>query len=137
MRVLILENDPNRIEQLTSYFGEDEVVVATEVAKALILFQGSDFNLVLLDHHIATYKSIDDMINGGHLTGLDMAKVIAKRKPKPPFAVITHTWNSVAAADIEECLTKAGVVNIYLPLDEKVFPKAVANFRLQVNRQNP
>jgi DNA-binding LytR/AlgR family response regulator len=117
MKILLLEDDKNRISQFyerVKEFNERNHVkselIHVETAKDCIeKLENDTFNLILLDHDLGgeVYVSIDNTN-----TGSEVARWINKNPEKIHGAfVITHTFNPAGANNIKDLLPEC----IYIP----------------------
>jgi len=110
MKILLLEDDPNRVEQFQQRIKElnernnvASILVHVETAKDCIAQLETDkFQLVLLDHDLGgeVYVPIDNTN-----TGSEVARWINKNPEKMNgTSVITHTFNPAGAKNITELI---------------------------------
>jgi CheY-like chemotaxis protein len=94
LRVLIIEDTPDRQAVLTSLFRNQAWVLVHTGRRALTLLEAFPFDLVSLDYNL-----------GDELTGADVARRLASLSPAP--RVIIHSMNPRGAAAIQEILADA------------------------------
>lgn len=103
MKVLIVEDDPNRMEIFNELFVGDEVTWAKTASQGIKWLGRETYDLVMLDHDL-TAKS----------TGREVALHMATMEDPPPYAIV-HSWNPTGAKAIGQILADAGIRHLVLP----------------------
>ena len=100
LRVLVIEDNPERQEILTRLYRNHAWVLAHTGRRAVTLLQAYRFDLVSLDYHLA-----------GDLTGADVAQALLATRNSAARLVI-HSMNPAGAAEIARLLPGAVVFPI-------------------------
>ena len=96
MKVLFLDDNPNRIELARENFKDDDLTVVETAQLAVYALEMSrGWDLVMLDHDL-----------GGELTGMYVVDHIAKTKPDIK-RIVVHSWNPVSSYMVDK-LCRAG-----------------------------
>lgn len=100
MKILILEDDKNRVSQFRSMFVNHDIRVTeyAEVAKRLLDIYKYDF--IFLDHDLGGEQMVDSSHEN---TGYQVAKMI-DRTENITTPIIIHSWNSVGAQNMYDVL---------------------------------
>jgi hypothetical protein len=115
MRVLIVEDDPNRMKLFEEIFKADTIVHAENAEdginalKMSMMFDVEIYQLVMLDHDLAAehYGNLAEAASHGTGTGQEVAEFLA-RMAKPPYVII-HSWNPYGAQRMWDILDEAEV----------------------------
>jgi CheY-like chemotaxis protein len=101
MRVLVVDEDPRRLEAFAVKHEQDEVTIAETITDALVALSSASFDLVLLT----------DSLQGNPIAGNVITRYIASTMPvrERPRAVVIHTANPIAAGQMRTTLKLAGV----------------------------
>lgn len=120
MRILILDDDPNRhIGLAQQYIGCDIVHCKKYVdAQREALIGG--FDLYHLDHDLGLLEGdnyVDDGFRLRELTGAEFCTFLVKEVPREkwPTKVIIHSWNPAGARNMQMTLKEAGIRHTYEP----------------------
>ena len=117
MKVLFLDDDPNRMKYARLYFSKDELSEAETAEQAIkMLEKYSPYDLVLLDHDLGgkVYCPSDEV------SGYAVAKHISEMpKEKLPLRVVIHSFNPAGAENMIRVLR--GIV----PLARQPFNLAI------------
>ena len=86
MRILILEDDPNRFKWFRKTFADDDVTYTTRVPQDLSCLRGSSYDLIFLDRDLgwSTTES-----------GEDVARVMKEEQLAKDACVVIHSVNPV------------------------------------------
>lgn len=95
MRVLIVEDNPERQQILTALYRAHAWVLVHTGPRAITLLNAFEFDLVTLDYHLA-----------GELTGADVARSLLESRNRGACLVI-HSMNSAGAEEILGLLPNA------------------------------
>lgn len=95
LRVLLVEDLPERQAVLTSLYRAHAWVAVTTGARAITLLTVFDFDIISLDYNLA-----------GEATGADVADVIAGSRHRAT-RVVVHSQNPIGAAQINARLPAA------------------------------
>jgi len=111
IKILVLEDDPKRIETFRSTLGQHDLVVATEAANAIKALQESVFDIIFLDHDLGgqTFVSTADKN-----TGSEVVRWMCENM-EVPCQVIIHSLNAPAALDMKCKLEKIGLMAQRIP----------------------
>ena len=101
MRVLIVEDNLDRIRKLRRFFIGHEVDITEEAQKAIELLKSNTYNLVLLDHDLGGVE----MAPSDEFSGFAVAEYISKNNLNPE--VIIHSCNPVGASRMQQVLPSA------------------------------
>lgn len=110
LRVLLIEDLPERLEALTSIYRAHAWVAVTTGARALTLLAAFDFDLISLDYNLAD-----------ELTGADVAAAIVGTRHRDA-RIVVHSQNPIGAAEIRDLLPSA----ILYPVSRMIRSNAVA-----------
>lgn len=100
LRVLIIEDNPERQAILTKLYRSHAWVLVHTGRRAMTLLQAYRFDLVSLDYHLA-----------GDLTGADVAQSLLAT-PNSTARLVIHSMNPAGAAEIARLLPGAVVFPI-------------------------
>jgi CheY-like chemotaxis protein len=137
MRVLIVEDDPERMVGFNKWFlPEGDKIFWAKTAAAGIEALGFDtFDLVMLDHDLADahYMNIEHTAEAAanfalEHTGQDVARHIAAMDNPPPF-VFVHSWNPTGAIAMENILKDAGIRTFRSPFGSDDLKRGIIQYR--------
>jgi CheY-like chemotaxis protein len=127
MKVLIVEDDPNRMVEFHKLFKADVIHHATDAAAGIeYLEDGTEFDLVLLDHDLSDEHYGDQGCVEG--TGQDVARHIAAMENPPPFVFI-HSWNPIGSAAMEAILNEVGIGTFKAAFGTSDFRRGLTEYR--------
>lgn len=84
MRILILEDDPNRFAWFRKTFADDDVTFTTRVPQALSCLRGSSYDLIFLDRDLGQPKE----------NGEDVSWAMKEEKLAENSTVVIHSVNT-------------------------------------------
>jgi DNA-binding NtrC family response regulator len=122
MKILLVEDSPQRLDFFRYFYRDHDVHSATDAAEAVRLLSKEEIDLVHLDYDLADGAS-----------SLDVAEYIARHKPN--LTVIIHSENQGGVVHLEALLPEATVCpfeNLTLKSDDlsrlkAALPKMVAS----------
>lgn len=106
MRVLVLEDNPERLDFFRHFF--PGCVTATSYPEAVSALAGPRFDEIWLDHDI-----------GGTENGADVAFWMATKLPRAnwPDRVVVHSWSVPGSLAITQTLRRIG-----MPVEQRKYP---------------
>ena len=124
-KVLIVEDDPKRIEQFEKALTKCELFITADTEQAAKWIHEHKFDICFLDHdlgHTSTgARTASVFLPSGKYTGYEVACQISESHNKDT-KVIIHTWNPAGARNMQGRLVKAQ----YLPYGMTGFLEALA-----------
>lgn len=137
LKVLIVEDDPNRMRIFRQLFASEEVVWAQNVTEGIEWLQSTRFDLVMLDHDLADehYENLDHAATVASGTGREVAQHMTTMVEAPPFAFV-HSWNPTGARAIGDILTEAGISNVVMPFGSSMLDSGIKEWRRQAHALN-
>jgi len=110
MRILILEDDSDRVKKFYEMFNDHSLVVVNNSKDAISFVTTFKFNVIFLDHDLGGQVYVD---SDNDNTGYQVAKVIPN-SINSHTPVVIHSWNVVGAKRMQQVLEhqKAQVVHI-------------------------
>ena len=110
MNILIVEDDPNRIEWFKNSFHDDILFITKDTKKAIEWLKEESFELIFLDHDLGDEVYVDS----GEGTGHEVAEYIADNKLTSDLIVI-HTCNPIGAVNMSRTLSDYKLMIIPFP----------------------
>lgn len=108
LKVLIAEDDDDRMPVFDAVFANDDVTRACNVAAAIGWISTDEFDLVMLDHDLEDPLWVDGA--RAERTGQDVAHVICLLRPEFRPFVFIHSWNHEGGPEaIAKILYEGGV----------------------------
>ena len=125
MKILVLDDDPDRHHTFKQILSGHQVTHVTSVDKCVAALKDHRFDLVFLDHDLADFSNenyVVGMYGYQELTGTDVARFMANDLPiaQRPHEVIVHSWNPDGAKRMVSTLQDAGFNVRFLRFDPKV-----------------
>ena len=101
LKILVVEDDPNRIERFKKELRVHKVRFATSSDQAIEILENENFDLICLDHDLGggAYEPSDENSGYGVAKHMEANKI--------PGEVIIHSLNPVGAANINSALPHA------------------------------
>jgi CheY-like chemotaxis protein len=119
VKILILDDDPERHQGFTRVFPEDTRTHTTRYSEVVDALQnGGPFDLVYLDHDLGCFDNEETWTDAGMYrttdvpyTGVDVARFIVRELDvgKRPTRVIIHSWNPDGARTMLKLLQSVGI----------------------------
>jgi DNA-binding response OmpR family regulator len=128
MKVLILEDDPERLEWFSENLKVEDVDVTDMAEDAMNFLKNNVYDIIFLDHDLGGAVYVDSSVFN---TGFTVAKMIHETDNKN-VPVVIHSWNSQGAKMMKHVMTLNKVENVYHPFLSVEF-RMVVN---QVNQKN-
>lgn len=120
LKVLIIEDTPNRKEILTSLYRKQAWVLVSTGARAITLLTAYKFDLISLDFNL-----------NGELTGADVAQQISNTQNNDT-KILIHSMNPRGAKFLSEILPDALVYPVLkMVRSNKIFKRIRQNFEEQ------
>lgn len=108
MKILILEDDPNRVVLFKKHLCAYTVYYTDTVDGAVeLLKEHEDFDIYFLDHDLGGEVYVDSMEKN---TGFQFAKILSKRKTRSP--IIIHSMNPIGAENMAQELRNKKVYKL-------------------------
>lgn len=102
MKILVLEDDPNRIRWFQQYLIGDIVIIAVTAKAAIDALKTHKFDLIFLDHDLEEKHYSEDFLLG---TGTEVANFLADNPEISPKAtIIIHSLKSLGVARMKDIL---------------------------------
>lgn len=102
MRVLILEDDINRIKQFKKKFIDHDVTICYEPKEAIRKLKDSNWDILYLDHDLD-----DDHVVPGEHTGYEVAEWLSKNIDRCPAEIYVHSLNRYGRKKMIEILPQS------------------------------
>lgn len=122
MKILVLDDNEQRHESFAQRFSRDcDVTHVRTVTEALEALRDKSYDLVYLDHDLEDYQQSGMYGSSVELTGLDVARFIARMPEvvgQPPTRVVVHSWNPAGARAMVSTLREAGIPTTYEPFQD-------------------
>lgn len=147
VRILVLEDNPNRIRKFKSALIGFVVDYAAEADEAIQLLSEKKYDLIFLDHDLGGEEWVSSTNPN---TGYQVAKVVAEKTGPSSTFVIIHSMNHIGADNINGVLPHAMKIpfrslNIKRQATEvneavretEMFAKLVKKARNQWEKENP
>jgi len=110
MKILILEDDGERVRSFYDMFCDDSLVVVNSSLSAIFLIRELKFDVIFLDHDLGGQTYVDSEEQN---TGYQVSKIIddSINKLTP---IIIHSWNQIGVKRMKEVLKdhKGQVVSV-------------------------
>ena len=125
MRILFLDDDPERVKAFLMANRHHEVHVATNYVEAIQAIRKYDYEMMWLDHDLSVEDQMLDPIRDRHRFkergGTDVALAIVlhcsgKRKPKE---VVVHSYNPLGARNMMAILARLHILVSHRPFSPK------------------
>ena len=110
MKVFILEDDENRIDEFCKWFAADELVVTDTAVEAREVLSSEQFDLILLDHDLGGEQMVDPSETEN--TGTTVVSSCREWKSLKGTPVIVHSCNPSGAKRMAESLQDAEFSNV-------------------------
>lgn len=119
MRILILEDDPARLEWFRSMTIGCNVDVTKDVEEAKRWFDENEYDQIFLDHdlcdeHYAVWEQGVKTYDA--TTGYAVAKHIAESDRSPRANIIIHSMNPTGSRRMEQALQSRGALWVSFPI---------------------
>ena len=122
MRILFLDDDPDRHELMDNRYPSDEIIhVYTLDAYREALGKYDSFDMISLDHDLNDFTELDyhSYICDSEGTGRDACGYLIKFLHKAPARIHIHSSNEDGARDMMEFLDSRGVKNTWVEFNDK------------------
>ncbi len=105
MKIMILDNEPERHDVFGDRWAEHELTHVWTYAQAIEALERETFDRLALDHDLALR-----LPEPGELTGYDVARYLVERVPRErwPKQVVLHSHNGRGRRAMAELLLAAG-----------------------------
>ena len=130
VRVLVLEDSPERIKRFKAYFGVNDHFVfeadfTDDADQAIALFQQNPYDLLFLDHDLGEGSNPDPENNGKRFT-----QWLLERRSNPTVTMAAvHSLNFGAAHRMTQDIRQAGITTYKLPFIWNDMNDAMGIFR--------
>jgi CheY-like chemotaxis protein len=107
LKILIVEDNNDRIKWFQKEFGNEELTIATNASVAIKYVRTVLYSVIMLDHDLSGRVYVDSHEPD---TGFQVAKaiIVSINKDTP---VIIHSWNPAGVVNIQGILPNS----VYLP----------------------
>jgi len=122
-KILILEDDANRIRQFKQAFKNQDPLYCTTVDNAIqALGKNPDIKFFLLDHDLGGEQMVDSF--GKEPTGFTFAKYLTTLyQDFSKVAIVVHSWNPSGANNIKNLIPSATIA----PFGTSIFSNIINN----------
>lgn len=103
LRILILEDDPNRVKKFTQALIDHEVSVTDSSKVCIELLKTKKFDVLMLDHDLGG----EVYVKSGENTGYEVACFLEENPDKQPTQIFIHSLNGVGAQKMNAAIPKA------------------------------
>ena len=100
MRILILEDDPNRVDSFQKCYKDHEIVTSDQTKEIINLLQTEKWDALFLDHDLGGQVYVPS----GDDTGYEVAKWLELNPQYKPKYIILHTLNPAGRNNMRACL---------------------------------
>jgi len=104
MRILILEDDPNRHVRFRRNLIGAEITIVDQAQDAIELLKTKEWDLLCLDHDLGGKIHVDSSEPN---TGYAVAKWLEENPKFQPKEIILHSLNPVGRENMKKCLPNA------------------------------
>lgn len=122
MRVLVLEDSPERHEGFRFYYGGGDLTIVDNYFDCIQALGKGEYDLVCLDHDLNDFgkRSVGPGMYGDtEYNGADVAWWMATQYDRRPV-VLVHSWNPPGAKAIAQTLEKAGFKVVVKPYEHPI-----------------
>ena len=114
MRILVLDDEENRLIQFKINLAGHIVVCVKTAAEAIQQLDQNNFNIAFLDHDLGGRV----LVPSGPGTGYEVAQWIAAHENKQPDKIFIHSFNEPAAKRMKSLLPNAVIApGVWTKLD--------------------
>lgn len=136
MKILVLEDNENRIECFKQVFDRADLVIVETSYDAIQLLDKTQYDFIFLDHDLGIHPvtkqpTTEVMLPSGDGTGYEVAQFIARSKKNKDTPTIIHTFNPDGAKKMMEELEDAD----YFPFWSGEFKSAVQYINLLIDEE--
>ena len=110
MKILILEDDGERIFKFKQKLIGHEAIFTDKPKEAIELLKQNDYDYIMLDHDMGIKFE-----QPGEDTGYEVALWISQNPDKAPRHILIHSMNNVGAAAMMLVLGRVGIKASYIP----------------------
>lgn len=110
MKILILEDSPERIFEFKKRLIGHDVIFTKDTKECIKLLKTQKWDLICLDHDLG-----DVFEQPGEGNGYEVAKWIADHKSYAPRKILIHTMNNVGASAMMLTLGRVEIRATYIP----------------------
>ena len=103
MRILILEDNHNRLKTFRRLFIDSEIVHVETSKEAIEKLKESSWDMLFLDHDLGGQEGVAS----GENTGWEVADWLSKNPDKKPPHIVLHSCNAVGRANMRAVLPEA------------------------------
>ena len=126
MRILILEDNQERIKQFMQKFISCVVMCVEDADECIALLKSREWDMLFLDHDLGGKVHVDSFSN--EKTGYTVAKWLSKHPDWIPKHVFIHSLNSIGALNIQNRISGSLITPFaWLPEVMPTFEKRVNN----------
>lgn len=111
MKILILEDNADRIFQFKKKLVDHEVTITDKPKECIKHLKLNKWDFIFLDHDMGNIFE-----KPGEGTGYEVAKWISDNPDKAPDKIFIHTMNNIGAASMMQILGDVGIRATYIPL---------------------
>lgn len=99
MRILILEDNQERVRQFMQKFVSAVVLCVEDADECIALLKTEKWDVLFLDHDLGGEEYVDSFSD--EKTGYTVAKWLSKHTDRTPKHVFIHSLNSIGALNIQ------------------------------------
>jgi len=112
MKILILEDNEQRIEFFNRVYKNHKLFITSDINTAVSYVQNNEFDILFLDHdlELENFKALTE-----GRTGYDFCKVLVEYKLQRQATIFIHSMNPVGGAVMERILRDNGYEAQWVP----------------------
>jgi CheY-like chemotaxis protein len=114
MKILILEDDPQRVYVFYGMLAEHDLVVVNSANEAITLINDYKFNRIFLDHDLGGKVYVD---SDEENTGYQVAKILPNSN-NDSTTVVVHSWNKKGVTNMLSALKDHSGKVIVCPFED-------------------
>ena len=107
-RILILEDDLERVQKFWANFAGNELVVCDNADDAIKLLKAQEWDWLFLDHDLGGEIMVDHYANDN--TGYRVAVWLEEYPEHKPERIVIHSFNPVGVKNMKAALPDAHVI---------------------------
>lgn len=105
MKILILEDDQNRISSFKRVLSAHQVTFTEKAEDCIRELRDNKFDCLFLDHDLGGEVYVDS----GPGTGYEVAKWLEEHEDRQPNLIFLHSLNSVGVKNMKQALPKSRI----------------------------
>lgn len=117
MNILVLEDDPIRVEWFRQYFNGETLHITSNVVTAIRWLGKTEYERIYLGYGLLDWHTTNDTLCD-KTTGLAVAKYIAETNCSPSSYIIIHSMHETGATQMSDVLKKENREHLLTPMDK-------------------